>query len=95
MPDPKHPPKLVIKIKGGLVEEVYIDKSDYPLRVFIAEYDCLGQEHRESFGFDMRGGERLLSEIKPLLDTMEIRNIQNKKWGGLLKAEWEAKHGES
>lgn len=75
--NPKHPPKVVVVVSGGLVSAVYMDK-DVDVRVYIADYDNKADES----SVDMHGEVRSLEEAVVWVDTMEIRKILNKKGGG-------------
>jgi hypothetical protein len=73
--DPKHPTKLVIVVKGGCVSEIYMDKPTH-LRVFVADYD-----DRDTEETDSAGNRRALEEETAWLDSMQVRQIINKKGG--------------
>lgn len=82
--DPKHPTKIVVVVKGGEVVHVLADK-EVKARVFVAEYWGLGPGLDENLGSqhrDARGEVRLLREIEPIRDTVEIRAVLNKRKGG-------------
>ena len=81
MTDPKHGTKIVIVVKSGCVNEIYMDKPTH-LRVFVADYD-----DRDTEDTDAAGNRRALEEQTAWLDSVQVRQIINKKGG--------KKHGEA
>lgn len=78
MSDPKHPPKVVIVVRGGKVDFIFSDKS-INARVFVADYDIPPDMTEPEL--DARGQSRYLTEETILADTAAVRNIINKKGG--------------
>jgi hypothetical protein len=77
--DPKHPAKVVIVIRGGLVDAIFTDKK-IDARFFIADYDA--QEDGDDYRMvDHNDQIRSLVEDTAMLDTAAVRNIINKKGG--------------
>lgn len=81
MSDPKHPAKILIVVKGGLVETVFTDRK-VDARIIIADYDARqDDENYSGFGKDHKGSYRALLELDAIVDTAAVRNILNKKGG--------------
>lgn len=79
MSDPRHPPKIVVVLRGGIVDLVFCDKP-IAVKVIIADYDVEGANTvHPTYGLDSHGKGRFLHEEGVLLDTAAVRNIINKK----------------
>jgi hypothetical protein len=80
MSDPNHPAKIVIVIRGGLVDAIFTDKP-MDSRFFIADYDHPMTYPTESKSgmVDWQGIDRVLIEDTAMLDTAAVRNIINKR----------------
>ena len=78
MSDPKHPHKVVIVIRGGLVDAIFVDKSGLNAKFFIADYDAQ-QDEEEYRAVDHHDQYRRLVEEIAMLDTAAVRNILNKR----------------
>jgi hypothetical protein len=74
MTNPNHPAKVVIMIRGGIVEAIFTDKK-VETRFFTANYD----DGYIDGSPDHRGQMRTLTEDAAILDTAAVRNIINKK----------------
>lgn len=79
MSDPKHPAKVVIVVRGGMVDAIFTDKIIHA-KFFIADYDNIDSTECMDFGpVDHNGKIRSLVEDAAMLDTAAVRNIINKR----------------
>jgi hypothetical protein len=78
MSDPKHPHKVVIVIRGGLVDAIFVDKSGLHAKFYIADYDHPPMNSPLTWK-DHKGQDRYIYEDTAMLDTASVRNILNKK----------------
>jgi hypothetical protein len=75
MSDPKHPAKIVIVVRGGLVDAIFTDKK-IEAKFFIADYDDITDD---PLMVDSAGQIRNLTTDTAMFDTAAVRNIINKK----------------
>lgn len=80
MSDPKHPTKLLIMMKRGMITGIFMDKSGVNLKVLVADYDC-ETSNPEEIGKDATGDERYLYEHAVWIDSAQVRGVINKKGG--------------